>query len=51
MESQRSPRAVVALWISVATLCQRTLSLDDPSLHPFFISFPELAVTQKVETP
>lgn len=49
MEPQLSPRAVVALQISVAPLHERTLCLEDPSLHPFFISFQELPITQKVK--
>lgn len=49
IELQLSPRATVALLIFVDPLHERTLWLKGPGVHPFFIGFQEVLLTEKVE--
>lgn len=49
IEPWLSPRATVALLISVATSRERTSWLEEPNVHPFFIGFQNLPLIQKVE--
>lgn len=49
IEPWLSPRATVALLISVATSRERTSWLEEPDVHPFFIGFQDLPLIQKVE--